>query len=656
MRKFNIKESILNKLNFLYQRKQKNKIIYSINPRINLNQEQINFLQKLKNKYSFLINSSEIEILNLFKNYNLKRLMNDYKCYIEDCDNPRRVEGSSYKLTCDDHKNNKIKLKLANRRKKFKKPKNQKIQKEILNFLKEKNKNIDLGYYLNFNESKIKILKSIKYMSLRHPKLANEIEEYYSKITIENNIQINENQKDKFIKKVYCYLFDYIPKCKAPDCNKETRFTGGKYKKYCSNICVMKDPEHYQRHIEIQRSFEVNKKRSESLKESINTMKENIKKTSILRYGVENPAQRHLRNLDKLNKDYIEKNFINEDKNFLVKKFMNFYGYYWDAQPYKYLKKFKIEYKKFQSSSQAEDEIIDFIKNIYKGKILKNDREIIKPKELDIYIPEKNLAIEFDGLYWHSFNQKKLKNKFKFKHLKKTKLAEEKGINLLHIFENEWLDPIKQDIWKSIISYKLGIVKQRYFARKLKIKEINNKEAKEFFEENHLQGEIDSKINLGLFKDQKLISCMTFGKSRFNRNFEYELYRFASLKYSSCVGCAQRLLKYFIKTYKPKSIISYANRRWASSLSNVYRSLNFNFIRESEPNYYYFKNDLKLLSRNKFQKYKIKSMIQNQESEFYGMDDKKSEIDLMFEANYRRIYDAGQLTYIYKGEENEENE
>ena len=198
-----------------------------------------------------------------------------------------------------------------------------------------------------------------------------------------------------------------------------------------------------------------------------------------------------------------------------------------------------------------EKEIIEFIKEYYQGKIIENSRSIISPYELDIYIPEKNIAIEFNGLLWHSYGKFILDPKQedlqyqKYRHLLKTKAAEEKNINLLHIFEYEWLDPLKQDIWKSIILYKLGIIKQRYFARKLKIKKVSNKEAKEFLELNHIQGSSSAKVKLGLYDNDKLISIMTFAKPRFNKNFEYELIRFASLKYSACVGCAQKLFKYF---------------------------------------------------------------------------------------------------------------
>ena len=328
-----------------------------------------------------------------------------------------------------------------------------------------------------------------------------------------------------------------------------------------------------------------------------------------------------------------------------VKKLLN---YKTNDGARKLLIKLNLEYK--LEKALLQQEISEFIKSIYQDKIIENDREVIAPLELDIYIPEKNLAIEFNGLFWHSIgleNISKQQTDLKFqkiRHLEKTEKAEAKNINLLHIFENEWLDPIKQDIWKSIISYKLGIVKQRYFARKLFIKEINSAEAEEFLKLNHIQGSIKSTYNIGLFENDKLISLMTFGKSRFNKNYQYELYRFASLKYTSCVGCAAKLFNYFIKNYDPQSIISYANRRWASSLSNVYQKLGFKFLRKTNPNYYYFKlqgeDKFILHSRNQFQKYKLKK--------FENYDENKSELEIMLENGYRRIYDAGQLVYEWR--------
>ena len=327
------------------------------------------------------------------------------------------------------------------------------------------------------------------------------------------------------------------------------------------------------------------------------------------------------------------------------------------------MKELNIDYKKSGGVSEAEKEVVNYIKNIYSGEIIENSKQIISPKELDIYIPEHNLAIEFNGLFWHStaaldYTKTSL-NAFKKRHLEKTKACESKNINLLHIFENEWLDPIKKEIWKSIIRYKILGVKNRYFARKLKIKILdkNNEEENylvtKFFEENHLQGSgAIGPIRIGLFdENNELISCMTFAKSRFDKNFDYELIRFASKKDSSCVGCASKLFKYFVSNFDPKSIVSYANRRWVNKNSNLYSKLGFTFVAESEPNYFYFRFDIVdefglpvLFSRNKFQKHKLKD--NKFTKDFY--DEKLSEFDIMTAAGFYRIYDAGQLVFHWK--------
>lgn len=136
--------------------------------------------------------------------------------------------------------------------------------------------------------------------------------------------------------------------------------------------------------------------------------------------------------------------------------------------------------------SKYEAEMHEWLKSIYSGKICVNTRRIITPLELDFYIPDNNLALEFNGDYIHSVNYGKSADY----HLNKTKLCQEKGIRLIHIFEHEWL--MKKDIIKSIISSALGIYKNKIYARECEIREVNSKEARIFLEENHLQGFIAS--------------------------------------------------------------------------------------------------------------------------------------------------------------------
>ena len=130
------------------------------------------------------------------------------------------------------------------------------------------------------------------------------------------------------------------------------------------------------------------------------------------------------------------------------------------------------------ATSNEEKDLLNFIKDLTTEKIISNDKSIINPYELDIYIPSKNLAFEFDGIYYHS-------NQFKDKmyHYNKTKLCEEKGIRLIHVFEDDWR--FKQNIVKSMIKSSLGIYNRKIFARKCEIKNISITEYRNFMNENH---------------------------------------------------------------------------------------------------------------------------------------------------------------------------
>jgi hypothetical protein len=214
-----------------------------------------------------------------------------------------------------------------------------------------------------------------------------------------------------------------------------------------------------------------------------------------------------------------------------------------------------------------------------------NTRKIISPLELDVFIPSHNIAIEFDGLYWHSELHKPSNY-----HLNKTELCEKQGIQLIHIFEDEWRD--KRDIIKSRLKNILGLTNNKIFGRKTQIKEVNSIDAKEFLNKNHIQGNVNSSIKIGLYLNNELVSLMTFGKGRIalgGDSNQYELLRFCNKLDTSVIGGADKLLKYFIKTYKPKDIISYADRRW--SQGDLYEKLGFDNTHNSSPNYWYIINN-----------------------------------------------------------------
>lgn len=190
---------------------------------------------------------------------------------------------------------------------------------------------------------------------------------------------------------------------------------------------------------------------------------------------------------------------------------------------------------------------------------------------------------------------------------------------------------------------KLGFSKKIY-ARKCEVKEISSKVSSDFLEKNHLQGNINALIRLGLFYDKKLVSVMTFGKTRRKKwkgENHYELLRFCTLRDYYVIGGASKLLKYFERKYKPKLLISYSNSRWSNG--NLYEKLGFEFLYETKPNYFYFKGDdsCKLFSREKFQKYKLEKLLEN-------FNDNLTEIENMINHGYRIIFDYGNKIFVKK--------
>ena len=283
--------------------------------------------------------------------------------------------------------------------------------------------------------------------------------------------------------------------------------------------------------------------------------------------------------------------------------------------------------------SIAEKEVVGFIKSIYDGKVEENVQTVFEKRmELDIYIPEKKVAIEFDGLYWHSEENGKGRNY----HLNKTDECEKRGIRLIHVFEDEWEK--KQEIVKDRIKAILGIWQQRIFARKCVLREIGAKESNDFLEKNHLQGGDTSSIRYGLFYNDELVSVMTFGRPRFSKDYDWELIRFASRLGTSVVGGASKLFVCFRKGHFG-SVVSYADRRYSDG--RMYEKMGFGLVGRSSPNYWYVKGNLKL-SRYACQKHKLPALLGD------GFDEGMSEHENMLKNGYEIVYDCGNFVYVKK--------
>jgi len=169
---------------------------------------------------------------------------------------------------------------------------------------------------------------------------------------------------------------------------------------------------------------------------------------------------------------------------------------------------------KSYNRSKYEDEICDFLSSI-NIPFIKSDRSLIPPLLLDIYIPDKNLAIEFNGLYWHSEFKKK-----KGYHLNKTDRCRSNGVDLIHIWEDDWLN--RKDILKSIIRNRVSCPSERIFARKCEVVDLNNSDVSEFLNNNHIQGYTRFSRSIGLLYNDELVSLMSFGYRNINGNRRFD--------------------------------------------------------------------------------------------------------------------------------------
>lgn len=285
-----------------------------------------------------------------------------------------------------------------------------------------------------------------------------------------------------------------------------------------------------------------------------------------------------------------------------------------------------------QNISGKEILLGKLLSELYDGEIISSYK--LNRKEIDYYLPELRIGFEFNGLRWHSelFLDKHY-------HINKTKLCNENGIELIHIFEDDF--DYKYDIIKSIIINKLG-KSIKIHARKTVIRKIENKSiVKNFLEKNHLQGFVNSNYNYGLFFNNELVSLMTFMKVRKvlnNKSSEggYELVRFCNKLNHTVIGGASKLFKFFIKEVSPNNIISYCDISWANG--SLYENLGMEYDGLTKPNYHYVINGVRE-NRIKYQKHKLVAQ---------GYDKNLTEHQIMLSMDIFRIYNCGNKIFRYE--------
>lgn len=290
----------------------------------------------------------------------------------------------------------------------------------------------------------------------------------------------------------------------------------------------------------------------------------------------------------------------------------------------------------YDSNLQAT--IADFVDRTSEHLVARDNRTALTPEkgdkrhspELDIYIPDLQVAFEVDGMFWHSMRYKEPSY-----HAEKTRLCQERGITLYHIFECEWES--KHPIVESRIRSILGVYEQRLYARQCELRQVPSNEAVEFFEQNHLQGAARASVTYGLYDGDELVEAMSFGKPRFNKKCSWEIIRMCSKLNTQVVGGAARLLKAFEKEHSGEgTLISYADLRW--STGSVYESLGFERTRVTQPDYWYFMDNTTMVHRSAFQKHTLADKLD-------VFDPELTEQENMIANGFNIIYDCGNAVY-----------
>lgn len=290
---------------------------------------------------------------------------------------------------------------------------------------------------------------------------------------------------------------------------------------------------------------------------------------------------------------------------------------------------FIINYKKF--ISKIETDVFNYLSILYNGKIIRNLR--LNKNEIDIFLPDENIGIEFNGLYWHSTKFRK-----RSYHFDKYMFLKNKSIVLFTIWEDDWLK--RRPIIESMITNKLGLNVNKIAARQCQIKEITSKENHDFCDANHIQGKVSASVRYGLFYKGELVSIMTFGKRRSvlgqkSADKEYELLRFCNKLNTSVVGGASKLYSHFLKDYDPDVVISYASCDHSSG--NLYKVLGFKDEGHTGVNYWWAKGSEKY-HRSQFMKHKLVKE---------GFNPDKTENEIMEERGFNKVYGAGNLKYVW---------
>ena len=344
-------------------------------------------------------------------------------------------------------------------------------------------------------------------------------------------------------------------------------------------------------------------------------IKDKIKATNLEKYNVENVQHQHIKDLVPLiNSPEFWFKFINQGD---ILNYFN--GLVSNTTIYNWINKYRPDLELKSAISYPHMIINNFLTELNIDFEI-NTRQIIKPKELDIFIPSHNLAIEVNGIYWHSESKIKDTNY----HLNKVNNCEAKGINLFQFTDQEILN--KTDILFSMIKNELCL-NENIMAKDCSVVDINNKIAESFYNANNLQGYKEAEIHKGLIYNNELVTLLSISKSN-------EVTNYANLIDINVIGGFSKLIKSL--NYNGR-LVSYVNRNYGND--KIYEDSDWNLEEILSPTYQYIKNN-KLHQRSIFEKDNLGELLE-------AYDENLTTLENMIINGYARFWDCGSKVYIY---------
>jgi hypothetical protein len=461
-------------------------------------------------------------------------------------------------------------------------------------------------------------------------------------VKIKNNEEmmswIMENSKAQYTDHlptiIYSAIYDESNVCKNGNTKKIYRFNEGytlcgpSKKCQCCMELASQNSKLMHQSFDDNKKKEISEKRKHTMIEKYgvpyNLLRDDVK-LKLTRPKIKDSTYEKLSNYEWLDTEYNVKKRSAVD---IARDFNIYYGTVID-----YCKSHGFNIRKRSAYSIIENEICDYITSLG-VECESSDWNIVIGKEIDLYIPSKNIAIEINGLYWHSYHpsSNKDENMFKNKHIYKTESCIEQNIQLLHFTDWQWYN--KQDIVKSIIKTKLGL-NTRIAARKCTILPITSKNAREFFTKTHIDG-FSGGEHHGLFYNNELIMAITVGKPRFSTTTAKELIRCATKHNITVIGGLSKLLKHIKRKYD-LPIITYCDKN--ISIGNAYSSVGFTYIGDTKLNYFWTDGN-NIISRYTTQKSNLEKLLGD------GFNPNLTEKQNMFNAGYRIYWGCGSMIFI----------